>query len=137
MLDFLIRVNNGKWQRPLMSRLLDKNLQELDLVSCEFDPEDYHHLITTCTNLPSLSLGATTDAMIKELITHNPGIEQLSVYASKNLTNKGVKMIAEYCSKLQVCNLTPPLFYFLPSSLSFSGRLNNCFPFSLSLSSRC
>lgn len=105
MLDFLIRINNGKWNRSLMSRLLDKNLQELDLVSCEFDPEDYHHLISTCTNLPSLSLGATTDAMIKELISYNPNIEQLSLYASKNLTNKGVKMIAESCHKLQVLKL--------------------------------
>lgn len=105
LLDFLIRINNGKWNRQLMSRLLDKNLQELDLVSCEFEPDDYHHLVSTCTNISSLSLGATTDAMLKELITQLPAIEQLSLYASKTLTNKGVKLIAENCSRLQVLKL--------------------------------
>jgi hypothetical protein len=56
MLDFLIRINNGRVPRSVLDRLLDGNIQELDLVSCEFNEADYHHLAITCTNVSANSL---------------------------------------------------------------------------------
>eukprot|EP01096_Ripella_sp_DP13-Kostka_P018283 TRINITY_DN9848_c0_g1_i1.p1 TRINITY_DN9848_c0_g1~~TRINITY_DN9848_c0_g1_i1.p1 ORF type:complete len:827 (+),score=356.27 TRINITY_DN9848_c0_g1_i1:189-2669(+) len=105
MLDFLIRINNGKWISDQMNRLLDKHLQEIDLANCVLDEEDFRNLTTTCTKLRALTLGSTTDAMIKELVTKNPNIEQLSFTASKLFTSRGVKLIAENCTKLQVLKL--------------------------------
>jgi hypothetical protein len=65
MLDFLIRIHDGKLPRTLLDRLLDRNLQELDLSPCVFSAEDYHYVATRCTRLRSLTLGLTTDAIIK------------------------------------------------------------------------
>jgi len=105
MLDFLIRVNNGKWPQQVMGSLLDRNLHELDLAKCEFEDAAYRHLATTCVRLRALTLGPTTDAMVKELVMHNPNLEQLGLTASKQFTNKSVKLIAEHCSRLQVLRL--------------------------------
>jgi hypothetical protein len=65
MLDFLIRINNGRLPRAVLDRLLDEQLEELDLISCEFNEADYHQLATTCTKLRRLTLGATTDGIVK------------------------------------------------------------------------
>eukprot|EP01094_Clydonella_sp_ATCC50884_P003363 TRINITY_DN1259_c3_g1_i1.p1 TRINITY_DN1259_c3_g1~~TRINITY_DN1259_c3_g1_i1.p1 ORF type:complete len:661 (+),score=301.47 TRINITY_DN1259_c3_g1_i1:158-1984(+) len=105
MLDFVIRINNGNWPQQVMHSLLDRNLQDLDLEHCVFEEADYHQLATTCTRLRSLTLGPTTDAMIKDLVLHNPNIEQLGVVCSKSFTNKSLKLIAENCTRLQVLRL--------------------------------
>ena len=106
--------------RASVEKLLDSSLQlqELDISSCKLDDSDFQHLVLTCTQLKSLTLGVTNDQRIKvrtwlfpvayckqELLTHNPNLEKLSFYASKQLTNKAVKMIAEYAPKLETLEI--------------------------------
>lgn len=77
----------------------------MDLISCEFSEPDYHHLALTCTRLRSLTLGATTDAIVKAIVTHNHELEQLSIYCSSKLSSRAIKMIAEHCPKLTTLKL--------------------------------
>eukprot|EP01087_Luapelamoeba_hula_P019133 TRINITY_DN6297_c0_g1_i3.p1 TRINITY_DN6297_c0_g1~~TRINITY_DN6297_c0_g1_i3.p1 ORF type:complete len:863 (+),score=103.72 TRINITY_DN6297_c0_g1_i3:290-2878(+) len=105
MLDFLIRVNNGRISRNMLDMLLDDRMTELDLVSCEFNEADYQHIATTCCKLKSLTLGATTDAIIRAIVTQNHNLEQLSIYCSSKFSQKGVKLIAENCPKLRSLKL--------------------------------
>ena len=56
---------------------------------------------TTCTELTSLTLGATTDSIIRTIVTRNRGLEQLSIYCSSKFSSKGVKVIAENCPILK------------------------------------
>lgn len=65
MLDFVIRTKNGRVPRNLLDRLLDPNLAELDLLSCELSDADHQQILSTCTRLKSLTLGSTTDVIIK------------------------------------------------------------------------
>jgi serine/threonine protein kinase len=100
MLDFLIRIHDGKLPRPLLDRLLDRNLQEVDLSPCQFTEADYHYVAQTCTRLRSLTLGATSDQILKDILTNNPNLEQLSFRPTRALTAKGIKLIAERCERL-------------------------------------
>lgn len=105
MLDFLIRINNGRLPRAVLDRLLDEQLEELDLISCEFNEADYHQLATTCTKLRRLTLGATTDGIVKAVVTHNHNLEELSIYCSSKLSSRAIKLVAEHCPNLQVLKL--------------------------------
>lgn len=101
MVDFLIRINNGKWPRDPVDRLLDENLPELDLHDCDIEEADFQHLVNTCTKLRALSIGPTTDAMLRDLFAKNSVLEQLTITATRQLTSKGLRSIAEKCPQLQ------------------------------------
>ncbi|KAL6046385.1 Tau-tubulin kinase Asator [Balamuthia mandrillaris] len=105
MLDFHIRITNGRVPRYQLDILLDPKLQQLDLISCEFNEADYQYLASTCTKLRSLTLGATTDAIVKAIVPQNHQLEELSIYCSSKLSNRAVKLIAENCPKLRVLKL--------------------------------
>jgi len=102
---YLICIGSGHITRALLDRLLDPNMEELDLLNCEFSDQDYRFIVSACTNLRALTLGASTDAMIKTMVTMNPNLEHLSLFCTKQLTRKAVKLIADNCSRLQVLHL--------------------------------
>jgi hypothetical protein len=123
--DFLIRINNGRISRMVLDMLLDERMTELDLVSCEFNEADYQHIAvcdtilyryvsiiiikpkTTCTKLKSLTLGATTDSIIRAIVTQNHNLEHLSIYCSSKFSQK-----VAFCDSLLNAN---SLFYDLLS----------------------
>jgi hypothetical protein len=60
------------WKKQLSLAMMNPHnspyvdyIEELDLISCEFNEADYHQLATTCTGLRRLTLGATTDGIVK------------------------------------------------------------------------
>lgn len=52
-----------------------------------------------------MTLGATTDSIIRTIVTRNRGLEQLSIYCSSKFSSKGVKVIAENCPILKALKL--------------------------------
>lgn len=105
MFDFLIRVHSGSWNGEQMNRLLDKSMVELDLSKCELADADYFNIIATCSKTKIVSLGPTSDLVVKELVSKNNLLEQLSLVAVKGLTSKALKQIAENCSHLKSLKL--------------------------------
>lgn len=105
LLDFLIRIFNGRLPPSVLNNVLDKEVKELDLISCDFGEKDFKSLASTCSNLRSLSLGATTDMIVKEITASNSKLEELSVYCSARFTNKAIKMIVDTCPNLTVLKL--------------------------------
>jgi len=105
MLDFLLRINNGKWSPELMEKIIDPALTQLDLENCDIQEEDYRAICNTCTSLRQISLGNTSDIMIKDLTVHNKALEQLCLRGSKQLTTKGTKLIADTFTNLKVLHI--------------------------------
>eukprot|EP01104_Vermistella_antarctica_P015649 TRINITY_DN5186_c1_g2_i1.p1 TRINITY_DN5186_c1_g2~~TRINITY_DN5186_c1_g2_i1.p1 ORF type:complete len:848 (-),score=214.51 TRINITY_DN5186_c1_g2_i1:44-2587(-) len=105
MLEFIIRIQQGKWPKKIMAKLMDETLEEIDLSTVELNDEDYKHIIKSCVNLKTISLPQSTDIMIKELVSINHNLEHLTLSASKNLTNKALKTVSENCPRLQTLKL--------------------------------
>lgn len=106
MLKFLIRVNNSKWPTNVMGRIVDSNMRELDLQECELADSDYKEIMQTCTSLKSLSLGNTTDAMVKDLVAGNSTLKSLSFLATRQFSKRGVKLIVDsFAPKLRVLEI--------------------------------
>ncbi|KAL6054012.1 Tau-tubulin kinase Asator like protein [Balamuthia mandrillaris] len=105
ILDFQIRVCNGRMSPVILDRLLDPELRQLDLMACEFKEADYEHIATVCTKLQKLSLEANSDAVLKHMISHNHKLEELTIQCTNKLSNRALKSIAEHCPDLQVLRL--------------------------------
>ena len=58
-------------------RLLDSSLQVLDLSSADLTDADYGPISQVCKDLRVLTLGGTSDAVLKQLLVPNSRLEQV------------------------------------------------------------
>jgi len=105
MFELLLRLNDGVLPRWLLERLLDNNVQELDLTKSRLAPDEISFISSLLTQLRSLTLGETTDDVVREFVQRNEGLESISIVGSKGLSGKITKVIAASCPRLKAIHI--------------------------------
>ncbi len=106
MVDFLLRLHEGTLPRWLLDKLLDNSMRELDISRAKMMTDEVMHIASIFNSLRSLRLGHCSDDVLKEFVEKNSDLEELSLVATKQLTDKGLKYIATNCPKLRSFELT-------------------------------
>eukprot|EP00009_Paramoeba_aestuarina_P007612 CAMPEP_0201522964 /NCGR_PEP_ID=MMETSP0161_2-20130828/18665_1 /ASSEMBLY_ACC=CAM_ASM_000251 /TAXON_ID=180227 /ORGANISM="Neoparamoeba aestuarina, Strain SoJaBio B1-5/56/2" /LENGTH=585 /DNA_ID=CAMNT_0047921947 /DNA_START=735 /DNA_END=2492 /DNA_ORIENTATION=- len=93
MFEFLLRLHEGDLPQWLIEALLDKSVNILDLTRSKIPAERLFAIAQLVGDLEVLKLGPTSDEVLKEFVDHSPSLEQLEMVGSRNLTEKGLKVL--------------------------------------------
>jgi hypothetical protein len=94
--EFLVRLREEAPPHGLLERFLDKSVQSLDLSHARLTTEDMV-LISEVSSLRILKLGVISDEVLKEVVERHHDLEEVEMIGTRNLTEKGLKLIASNC----------------------------------------